>query len=177
MNLLPWLHSCSSEVQFLETINKTLVLEVQEQGLCPRQPKRAETTLSWLGIHVPMQRDRKTSTQSWLRHDSPESGGVGGAPTEQALEDESQVAHSQGHISWYDLWRQWAAVSNFIYVLFTMCFEFILHSSHLELEWGAGYCSKASGLPRVLFVGSFCPPDQKRTVCTPLSCFKARVTC
>lgn len=30
-------------------------------------------------------------------------------------------------------------VYTFIYVLFTMCFEFILHNSHLKLEWEAGY--------------------------------------
>lgn len=37
--------------------------------------------------------------------------------------------------------------------------------------------SKVSGLSRVLFAGSFCPLDQKRTVYTSVSCFKARVTC
>lgn len=42
-----------------------------------------------------MQRDKKTSTQSWLRHDSPECGGH-----RESMEDESQVAtHSQGHTS------------------------------------------------------------------------------
>lgn len=49
-----------------------------------------------------------------------------------------------------------------------MCFEFILHNSHLKLEWEAGYLlavlqnSKVSNLSRVLSAGSFCPLDQKK---------------
>lgn len=76
MNLLTWLHSCSSEVQPLETTNKTLVLE-EEQGLsilASQEGRRHHSlTARYFYIRVPMQRDRKTSTQSWLRHDSPES--------------------------------------------------------------------------------------------------------
>lgn len=48
-----------------------------------------------------------------------------------------------------------------------MCFEFILHNSHLKLEWEAGYLlavhqnSKVFDLSRVLSTGSFCLPGSK----------------